>query len=311
MLKIFQKYNPRALSPTTDYPYGSIKNATAHDIEDGTPLDKDHGNDYLGWDAALMAQAGMVPDGNPDKAVDSQRLAAINHIAGSVFDGLSAAVSAIAARPSHFPIHSEVTTLSSLTPAEASAQGASWPVETGAAQYIVVPSGTGVPDGTNYIDAGTQRQLRRVVFSERLKHLFVNGQAGQADSEFRNNGEQRTYNDLRYLNGSQNLADLHDRVKGLENMGIFYYEGNASGAKVRSNAPGVTGGRVPNTSVGQFRISHGMSSCIPIPVAKTSTYDQDVVANVLRNTIGYFDIVLANTAGTEIDLPFFVIFIRP
>lgn len=306
MLKIFDKYKPRANAATTDYPYGSIKNASAEDVKDGTPLDDDHGNDYLGWDAALMAQANLVPDGNSDKATDSQRLAAINKIAGSIFDGKSAAVSAVAARPQHFPVGSEVTTLSSLTVAEAGSQGTPWPVDAGAAEYIVTPGDEGVADGVDIIQAGANRQLRRKKIEKRFDGLYVNGVAGTAGAQFKNN----TQNIATFLSRAGGLGELADKGQALANLGIYFYQGSSGGGRVRSNLPNASGGRVPNTSVGQFRISHSAGLVIPVPVAKTSNYAQDIVANILNNGSNSFDVVLANTSGNEIDLPFFVIMVK-
>lgn len=304
MLKIFQKYNPRANSPSTDYPHGSIKNATAHDIEDGTPLDDDHGNDYVGYDAALMAQAGLSPDGNPDKATDSQRLAAVNHIAGSVFEGLSAAVSEIAARPTHFPVYSEVTTLSSLTVAEASGQGVTWPVFEGAAMYIVVPAGTGVPDGVDYINAGTQRQLRRVLFGERLKNLFVNGQAGQADSEFRNNGQQRTYNDQRYLLKSNNLADLTVKLAAMQNLGIYAGRIQANGTELTLPAGWSSSRGGPSS--GHITVTHNLNTLayVVIPIVQRDTGDNlEGVATLKSLTLTSFSYSTTTGNANVLSLP--------
>ena len=48
--------------------------------KDGTPLDAIWANDYAGFDAALFAQAGIVPSGAPDKKGASQRVDAINQL---------------------------------------------------------------------------------------------------------------------------------------------------------------------------------------------------------------------------------------
>lgn len=86
-IDIFDKYGPtRANAPTVDYPTGSIKNESVPGANDGTPLDQDWGNDYAGFDAALFAEAGITPDGNPDTAVASQRLEAIKALATKSFD---------------------------------------------------------------------------------------------------------------------------------------------------------------------------------------------------------------------------------
>ncbi len=77
MLKIFNKFQPRANPADGNYPNGSIKNESVPGAKDGTPLDKDWGNDFLGFDEALLAEAGITPSGNPDTAVLSDRLEAL------------------------------------------------------------------------------------------------------------------------------------------------------------------------------------------------------------------------------------------
>lgn len=81
-IKIYEKFAPRANPADGDYPYGSIKNESVPGAKDGTPLDAEWGNDYAGFDAALFAEAGIVPNGNPDTVVESQRVDALH----SVFD---------------------------------------------------------------------------------------------------------------------------------------------------------------------------------------------------------------------------------
>lgn len=76
-LKINEKFAPRANPPTTNYPEGSIKNESTPGAKDGTPLDADWGNDYVGFTDALLAETGISADGNPDNALASQRVDAI------------------------------------------------------------------------------------------------------------------------------------------------------------------------------------------------------------------------------------------
>tara|TARA_R110000772_G_scaffold109924_3_gene213336 strand:- start:4641 stop:6518 length:1878 start_codon:yes stop_codon:yes gene_type:complete len=76
-LLIDNKFSPRSNPGDTNYPNGSIKNETTPGAKDGTPLDADWGNDYAGFDAALFAETSIVPDGNPDTALISQRLTAL------------------------------------------------------------------------------------------------------------------------------------------------------------------------------------------------------------------------------------------
>lgn len=76
-LKIYDKFAPFANPADGDYPYGSIKNDTTIGAEDGTPLDATWGNDYVGFDAALFAAAGITPSGLADTALSSQRFQAL------------------------------------------------------------------------------------------------------------------------------------------------------------------------------------------------------------------------------------------
>lgn len=78
MLKIFEEFDPRANPVDGNYPFGSIKNESVPGAKDGTPLDKNWGNDYVGFDAALLAAAGTSPTGNPDTVLLSDRLIALN-----------------------------------------------------------------------------------------------------------------------------------------------------------------------------------------------------------------------------------------
>ena len=79
-LNIFTRYAPRANPADADYPNGSIKNESIPGANDGTPLEADWGNDYVGFDAALLDAAGITPSGDPDTATNSQRLDAIKAV---------------------------------------------------------------------------------------------------------------------------------------------------------------------------------------------------------------------------------------
>lgn len=80
-IKIYEKFAPRANPADGDYPHGSIKNESVPGAKDGTPLDASWGNDYVGFDAALFAEAGVTPNGDPDTVANSQRLGAFRKIA--------------------------------------------------------------------------------------------------------------------------------------------------------------------------------------------------------------------------------------
>lgn len=77
MLKIYDRFSPRANAADTDYPFGSFKNETIPGARDGTPLNADWANDHEGFDTALLAEAGITPNGLPDTAIASQRLDAL------------------------------------------------------------------------------------------------------------------------------------------------------------------------------------------------------------------------------------------
>lgn len=80
-IKIYEKFAPRANPADGNYPYGSIKNESVPGAKDGTPLDAVWANDMVGTDAELFAQAGIVPNGQPDKLGASQRVNAIKIVA--------------------------------------------------------------------------------------------------------------------------------------------------------------------------------------------------------------------------------------
>ena len=84
MLKIYQRYAPAAVAPTTDYPLGSIKNDSVPGADDGTPLEKDWGNNVEGFHQALMAEATLTANGTADTAIASQLLEAVKIVAASV-----------------------------------------------------------------------------------------------------------------------------------------------------------------------------------------------------------------------------------
>lgn len=79
-LKIFEKYAPFANPADEDFTHGSIKNDSTPGAEDGTQLDAAQVNDYVGFTDALLAAAGIEPNGSPDTALVSQRLQAMNKL---------------------------------------------------------------------------------------------------------------------------------------------------------------------------------------------------------------------------------------
>ena len=80
-LKIFEKFDPRANPIDGNYPTGSIKNESVPGANDGTPLDADWGNDYVGYTDALLSDAEIIPSGDPDNVNASDRLDALKIVA--------------------------------------------------------------------------------------------------------------------------------------------------------------------------------------------------------------------------------------
>lgn len=76
-IKLIDQYPGRVNPATSDYPYGSIKNETVPDANDGTPLDQAWGNNIEGFLQALLGAAGIAPNGVIEKAGASQYLQAI------------------------------------------------------------------------------------------------------------------------------------------------------------------------------------------------------------------------------------------
>lgn len=71
-LNLFNKYGSRANPPSIDYPQGSIKNRSAPDVKDGTPLDADWANDHQGFFQSILSYFGVTANGAPDKVGASQ-----------------------------------------------------------------------------------------------------------------------------------------------------------------------------------------------------------------------------------------------
>lgn len=71
-INLFNKYGSRANPPSIDYPQGSVKNRTAPDVKDGTPLDADWANDHQGFFQSILSYFGVTANGTPDKVGASQ-----------------------------------------------------------------------------------------------------------------------------------------------------------------------------------------------------------------------------------------------
>lgn len=73
-IKVFDRYGPRANPADANYPDGSYRNESLPGANDGTPVEVDQINDWLGFGDALLIDAGIVPSGSPDTSLVSQRL---------------------------------------------------------------------------------------------------------------------------------------------------------------------------------------------------------------------------------------------
>lgn len=71
-INLFNKYGGRANPPSIDYPQGSVKNRSAPDVKDGTPLDADWANDHQGFFQSILSYFGVTANGTPDKVGASQ-----------------------------------------------------------------------------------------------------------------------------------------------------------------------------------------------------------------------------------------------
>ncbi len=84
-IKVFERYGPRANPADSNYPNGSFKNESVPGANDGTPLEVATINDLQGFTDALLAEAGIPSDGNPDTATVSQRLEAFKGLFDRTF----------------------------------------------------------------------------------------------------------------------------------------------------------------------------------------------------------------------------------
>ena len=75
-------YNGQVNAPTPEYPYGSARDDVVPGDLTGTPRVAAEINDLKGWQQALLAQAGIVPSGDPDEVGASQYQDALNQLFG-------------------------------------------------------------------------------------------------------------------------------------------------------------------------------------------------------------------------------------
>ncbi|MCD8522560.1 MAG: phage tail protein [Saccharospirillaceae bacterium] len=128
------------------------------------------------------------------------------------------------------------------------------------------------------------------------------------------NAENSAAEALNAANSKMNsdLSNLSIQSHDLRRMlGIFTARIGSDNAVLETDFEGLTVSDVPGWPVGQFRVTHNSNQRVKFASAtvKISSYDQDIVANMLANEPNYFDIVTANTAGGEQDFEFYLNFI--
>lgn len=79
-LDLTQQYPQQVDGSTPAYPLGKARNVTSPDDNNATPLDEAWLNDHFGFQQALLAEAGIVPSGEPDQVGASQYLEAIRSL---------------------------------------------------------------------------------------------------------------------------------------------------------------------------------------------------------------------------------------
>lgn len=97
MINLLIQYPGKVGASSGNYPFGTPRNITAPGDGTGTPWEEAWVKDIEGFKTALMALAGITPDGNPETAVASQLLEALQKIApmlnvkafGAVGDGVA------------------------------------------------------------------------------------------------------------------------------------------------------------------------------------------------------------------------------
>lgn len=87
-IKVYDRYTPRANVADANYTNGSFKNESVPGANDGTPVEVDTMNDYVGFTDALLSEVGVVATGNPDTVLVSQRLVALKLLIPHVGDDI-------------------------------------------------------------------------------------------------------------------------------------------------------------------------------------------------------------------------------
>lgn len=149
-IKIYDRYTPRAIPADANYPQGSIKNESTPGANDGTPLEKDWGNDISGFHQKLLLEGGVTPSGNPDTVLASDYYDSLQNVlmrsGGKPFATVAALKADTTVKVGDF------VTIESYTATNNS----------GVMFGKIVAGGTGTDDGLNYIDlAGSGLQFKQ------------------------------------------------------------------------------------------------------------------------------------------------------
>lgn len=91
-ISLSNTYGDRANLPTTDFPFGSIKNRQSSTSR-GTPLDEVFGQDFQGFLDSILVSSGKTPNGSTDTAINSQRFKALVELITGRLEIASATVS--------------------------------------------------------------------------------------------------------------------------------------------------------------------------------------------------------------------------
>lgn len=79
-IKPWEKYQPYALLPSAQYPYGGLKQESELGAGDGSPIDVDWGNDFEAFKQTAFSRSGLIPSGNADTVTNSEMFNAMQDI---------------------------------------------------------------------------------------------------------------------------------------------------------------------------------------------------------------------------------------
>lgn len=89
MAIVWSTQYPGQVSVDPNWPHGKPRNVAVPGDGSGTPLEAAWVSDLAGWQAALLAEAGIAPSGQPDHLGASDYTAAIKAIAGGGLAGFT------------------------------------------------------------------------------------------------------------------------------------------------------------------------------------------------------------------------------